>query len=108
MPTTHYCFMDKEQAISLFVIASTKTMNVRAIINQYIRVYTNNHHLSYLFPQQIIALCAKAKVAYPKSEILFQSDELLTLICMSELTSGEKGTQRDRRIASSSKSFSKR
>lgn len=86
MPTINYITVDRECVILLFVITFTMSMDVKAIIDQQIRLHTNNHFLSYFFPQLVIALCTKEGVKFSKGKVLLQPNELLTLTYIRELT----------------------
>lgn len=77
MPTTHFSTLDKDAAILLFIITSTKSMDVGVIIIQRIRRSTNNHRFSYFFPQLATAFCAKVRAKFLKGEVLLQAGELL-------------------------------
>lgn len=78
----------EKMAILLYAIVSKMSMDIGNVIHHMIKLFANNHILSYFFSQLIIALYASVGFIYTKGEILIQPDELLNLTYCNDLISG--------------------
>lgn len=88
MPTIHYSTWDKERAILLFIITSTKSMDGG--------ISTNNHHLSYFFLNSLQHYMLKRGWNFVRVRFCYSWIKYWLQYTWVNSPLGQKGTQREK------------